>query len=159
MKVFIDPTFFILNPLNDVRCFYINLTYILNAKSSHMKIKSILTVFIISIITGISLYGQEPAFKISLAEWSLNRTLRKGTITNMDFPRIAKETYGLDAVEYVSTFFKGKAEDMEYLTQLKNECEKYGVKSILIMVDGEGLSAGSFSLDQLLQKAVIDETL
>jgi len=103
-----------------------------------MKIKSILTVFIISIITGISLYGQEPAFRISLAEWSLNRTLRKGTITNMDFPRIAKETYGLDAVEYVSTFFKGKAEDMEYLTQLKNECEKYGVKSILIMVDGEG---------------------
>jgi sugar phosphate isomerase/epimerase len=56
----------------------------------------------------------------------------------MDFPRIAKETYGLDAVEYVSTFFKGKGEDTEYLTNLKNECSKYGVKSLLIMVDGEG---------------------
>jgi sugar phosphate isomerase/epimerase len=56
----------------------------------------------------------------------------------MDFPRLAKETYGLDAVEYVSTFFRDKAEDMEYLTQLKNECDKYGVKSLLIMVDGEG---------------------
>ena len=56
----------------------------------------------------------------------------------MDFPRIAKETYGLDAVEYVSTFFRDKAEDMEYLTNLKKECEKYGVKSLLIMVDGEG---------------------
>jgi len=82
--------------------------------------------------------AQEPRFKISLAEWSLNKSLFKKTITNMDFPRIAKETYGLDAVEYVSTFFRDKAEDTQYLTQLKNECEKYGVKSLLIMVDGEG---------------------
>jgi sugar phosphate isomerase/epimerase len=85
-----------------------------------------------------SIFAQEPVYKISLAEWSLNRSLFKKTITNMDFPRLAKETYGLDAVEYVSTFFRDKAEDMEYLTQLKNECDKYGVKSLLIMVDGEG---------------------
>jgi sugar phosphate isomerase/epimerase len=83
-------------------------------------------------------FAQEEVFKISLAEWSLNRTLRKGEITNLDFPRIARETYGLDAVEYVSTFFRDKAEDTEYLTKLKNECEKYGVKSLLIMIDGEG---------------------
>src|SRR5690606_16087631 len=76
---------------------------ILNHKSITMKIKSIFTVILVIMFTGISLLGQEPAFKISLAEWSLNRTLRKGTITNMDFPKIAKETYGLDAVEYVST--------------------------------------------------------
>jgi len=82
--------------------------------------------------------AQEPRFKISLAEWSLNKSLFKKTITNMDFPRIAKETYGLDAVEYVNQFFKDKAEDTQYLTQLKNECEKYGVKSLIIMVDGEG---------------------
>ena len=53
-----------------------------------MKIKSLITLILLSMFTGISLFGQEPAFKISLAEWSLNRTLRKGTITNMDFPRI-----------------------------------------------------------------------
>jgi sugar phosphate isomerase/epimerase len=89
-------------------------------------------------LTAINLFAQGQTFKISLAEWSLHRTLGKGTITNMDFPRIAKETYGLDAVEYVSTFFKGKGEDQEYLSNLKKECEKYGVKSLLIMVDGEG---------------------
>ena len=82
--------------------------------------------------------AQEPRFKISLAEWSLNKSLFKKTITNMDFPRIAKETYGLDAVEYVNQFFRDKAEDTQYLTQLKNECEKYGVKSLIIMIDGEG---------------------
>lgn len=102
-----------------------------------MKIRALSTfLFMLFIVATAS--AQQPAYKISLAEWSLNRTLRKGTITNMDFPRIAKETYGLDAVEYVSTFFKDKAEDTEYLTKLKNECDKYGVKSLLIMVDGEG---------------------
>jgi sugar phosphate isomerase/epimerase len=102
-----------------------------------MKIKSSLFISLFAFIN-FCLFAQEPAFKISLAEWSLHRTLSQGKITNMDFPRIAKETYGLDAVEYVSTFFKGKGEDTEYLTNLKNECSKYGVKSLLIMVDGEG---------------------
>jgi sugar phosphate isomerase/epimerase len=103
-----------------------------------MKIKSLLITLLSAAFITLNCFAQGQAYKISLAEWSLNRTLRKGTITNMDFPRIAKETYGLDAVEYVNQFFKDKAEDTEYLTKLKNECEKYGVKSLIIMVDGEG---------------------
>jgi sugar phosphate isomerase/epimerase len=59
-------------------------------------------------------------------------------MTNLDFPRITKTVYNIDAVEYVSVFFKGKGEDTQYLTQLKDSCTKYGVKSLLIMVDGEG---------------------
>jgi len=103
-----------------------------------MKTRSFIITLLSALFVSLTCYSQEPAFKISLAEWSLNRTLRKGTITNMDFPRIAKETYGLDAVEYVNQFFRDKAEDTEYLTKLKNECEKYGVKSLIIMIDGEG---------------------
>ena len=103
-----------------------------------MKTRSFIITMLSALFVSLTCYSQEPAYKISLAEWSLNRTLRKGTITNMDFPRIAKETYGLDAVEYVNQFFRDKAEDTEYLTKLKNECEKYGVKSLIIMVDGEG---------------------
>jgi sugar phosphate isomerase/epimerase len=103
-----------------------------------MKNKSLFIVILTAALAAISTTIEAQAYKISLAEWSLNRALFKKTITNMDFPRIAKETYGLDAVEYVSTFFRDKAEDMAYLTQLKNECDKYGVKSLLIMVDGEG---------------------
>jgi len=103
-----------------------------------MKTRSFLIILLSVVFFNLNCLAQEEAFKISLAEWSLNRTLRKGEITNLDFPRITKETYGLDAVEYVSTFFRDKAEDTEYLTKLKNECDKYGVKSLLIMVDGEG---------------------
>jgi sugar phosphate isomerase/epimerase len=64
-------------------------------------------------------------------------------MTNLDFPRLAKVNYKLDAIEYVSTFFKGKGEDQAYLQALKDECKKYGVKSLLIMVDGEGPLADS----------------
>jgi sugar phosphate isomerase/epimerase len=103
-----------------------------------MKIKSLLITFLFAGIMSVNLLAQKQEFKISLAEWSLHRELGKGTITNLDFPRIAKKVYGLDAVEYVSTFFKGKSEDTAYLTALKDSCTKYGVKSLLIMVDGEG---------------------
>jgi sugar phosphate isomerase/epimerase len=78
--------------------------------------------------------------------------LGKGEMTNLDFPKIAKTVYNLDAVEYVSTFFKGKAEDTEYLKSLKDTCTKYGVKSLLIMVDGEGNLADTSAA--VRQKAV-----
>jgi sugar phosphate isomerase/epimerase len=104
-----------------------------------MKIKSLFFTTLIAGFISVNLFGQKQEFKISLAEWSLHRALWSGkTITNLDFPRIAKKTYGLDAVEYVSPFFKGKGEDQVYLTQLKDSCTKYGVKSLMIMVDGEG---------------------
>ncbi len=79
-------------------------------------------------------------YKISLAEWSLHRTLRDDSknLTNLDFPRVAKKEFGIDAVEYVNQFFKDKARDKKYLTDLNGRCEDLGVKSLLIMVDGEG---------------------
>ena len=79
-----------------------------------------------------------PLFSISLAEWSLHRTLRAGEIDNLAFPAFTKDTFGIDAVEYVNAFFKDKATDFDYLRELKQRCEDAGVKSLLIMIDGEG---------------------
>lgn len=81
---------------------------------------------------------REVLFKISLAEWSLHRTLRSGKLTNLDFPRVAKEEFGIEGIEYVNQFFKDKAEDEAYLGQLKQQCQDHGVTSVLIMIDGEG---------------------
>ncbi len=77
-------------------------------------------------------------FDVSLAEWSLHRTLRKGEMTNLDFPQVTREKFGLDAVEYVNSFFKDKARDETYLKDLRKRCEDHGVDSLLIMCDGEG---------------------
>lgn len=77
-------------------------------------------------------------FKISLAEWSLNKNLFGKKITNMDFPTIAKNKFGIHAVEYVNQFFMDKAEDESYLKELKSRTSDLGVENVLIMVDGEG---------------------
>jgi L-ribulose-5-phosphate 3-epimerase len=82
--------------------------------------------------------GGDLLFRISLAQWSLHRTLRAGELDNLDFPRVTRSDYGLDAVEYVNTFFKDKAEDGAYLADLKGRCQDHGVRSLLIMCDGEG---------------------
>ncbi len=80
----------------------------------------------------------EPPFRISLAEWSLHRTLRAGKIGALDFPREAKRTFGIEAVEYVNQFFADKAADFAWLSELKRRAEGEGVKSLLVMIDGEG---------------------
>ena len=79
-----------------------------------------------------------PWFEISLAEWSLHRTIFSGKMTNLDFPKVAKQDFGIDAIEYVNQFFKDKANDKSYLKDLKDRCKSEGVKSVLIMCDGEG---------------------
>jgi sugar phosphate isomerase/epimerase len=80
----------------------------------------------------------EPLFGISLAEWSLHRTLWAGELTNLDFPLVARREYGIEAVEYVNQFFREHAEDLAYLQDLKSRCEGEGVHSLLIMCDGIG---------------------
>jgi L-ribulose-5-phosphate 3-epimerase len=78
----------------------------------------------------------EPLFKISLAEWSLHRQLAAGQSDHLDFPRAARHDYGIEAVEYVSTFFKSA--EAGYVGELKQRAAEAGVRSLLIMVDGEG---------------------
>ncbi len=80
----------------------------------------------------------KPLFRISLAEWSLNRALFRGEIDHLDFPGIAKNEFGITAVEYVNQFFIDKAEDQNYLGEMKKRCDDLGVKSLLIMCDNEG---------------------
>jgi sugar phosphate isomerase/epimerase len=81
---------------------------------------------------------KQPLFKISLAEWSLHKTLFSGKLQNIDFPEVSKEEYGIDAVEYVNQFFATKAKDEKYLADLKQRSADLGVTNVLIMIDGEG---------------------
>ena len=91
-------------------------------------------------------------FEISLAQWSLHRSLYAGELDHLDFAKISKENFGIDAIEYVNSFFFEKAEDKSYLREMKNRADDYGVKSLLIMCDNEG-SLGDPN-NQKRQKAV-----
>ena len=77
-------------------------------------------------------------FRISLAEWSLVKTLKSKRLDNLDFPRYARSEFGIDTVEYVDQFFSDKSRDTTYLAELKKRCESEGVRSGLIMVDTAG---------------------
>ena len=79
----------------------------------------------------------EAPFKISLAQWSLHRDLQQGKLDNLDFAKVSSEL-GINAVEYVNSFFKTKAEDTKYLDEMIKRCDDNGVESVLIMIDGEG---------------------
>lgn len=86
-----------------------------------------------------SVAATAPLFRISLAQWSLNRILFGGELDNLDFPAFARTEFDIGAVEYVNQFWKDKAEDSAYLADLKQRCDDNGVRSVLIMCDGEGL--------------------
>jgi sugar phosphate isomerase/epimerase len=77
-------------------------------------------------------------YKISLAQWSLHNTIFDGKMDNLDFATMSRQSYGIEAVEYVNQFFKDKAQDEKYLAEMKHRADDVEVKSLLIMCDGEG---------------------
>jgi sugar phosphate isomerase/epimerase len=77
-----------------------------------------------------------PRHSISLAQWSLHRTLGDGRLDPLDFPRSAREDFGLEAVEYVNSFYRGASSG--WVGELASRCRDEGVRSLLIMCDGEG---------------------
>lgn len=85
-----------------------------------------------------SLAAKKSPFKLSLAEWSFNKTLFGGKMTNLEFPVIAKKM-GFEGVEYVNQFFKDKAKDEVYLGELKKIAKNEDIINVLIMCDGEGM--------------------
>ena len=62
-----------------------------------------------------------PGYPISLAQWSLHRALYEGGMDPLDFPRVAKTEYGLDAVEYVNSFYRDLPTD--WVRELNSRCE------------------------------------
>lgn len=80
---------------------------------------------------------KEPLFKISLAQWTINKELKSGQIDNLDFAKVASD-HGIFAVEYVNQFFMDKAGDTAYLGEMKKRAADLGVKSLIIMCDREG---------------------
>lgn len=80
--------------------------------------------------------GREPAFEISLAQWSLHRELQAGRLDHLDFPVLARREFDIGAVEYVNAFFR--AHDGAYVRELRRRADDQGVRSLLIMCDNEG---------------------
>jgi sugar phosphate isomerase/epimerase len=77
-------------------------------------------------------------YTISLAQFSLAPVFFTRKMDTLDFPAKAKNDFGINAVEYVSMFFKDKVSDKNYLGELKKRSADLGVRNVLIMIDMEG---------------------
>ncbi len=108
-----------------------------------------------------ALGSQSARFSISLAQWSLHRTffgnalaagfaafgqtlrtepqsVLQGDRHPLEFAAIARNEFGIGAIEYVNTFFYGHAKDSAYLDELRTRADDNGVTSLLIMIDAVG---------------------
>lgn len=86
----------------------------------------------------LSFANEKPlAYNISLAQWSLHRSIRNGTLDALDFAKYTKATFGIDAIEYVNQFYFDTLND-KLVKELKKRADGEGVKSLLIMCDREG---------------------
>jgi sugar phosphate isomerase/epimerase len=94
-----------------------------------------------------SLPAAETKFRISLAQWSLHKAIRSRLTTNLEFPRIAREQFGIEGLEFVNGLWE--APTQSYVRRLKSNMEKTGTKGVLIMCDGEGLMGHSDKAERM----------
>lgn len=78
----------------------------------------------------------DPKFRVSLAQWSLHRAIKSRLITNLDFPRVAREQFGIEGLEFVNQLWEAPTAD--YVFRLRQNMHSTGTKAVLIMCDGEG---------------------
>jgi sugar phosphate isomerase/epimerase len=89
--------------------------------------------------------GKEPFFKLSLAQWSLNKAIRNDSLDPYTFAEKAKG-WGFSGLEYVSQLYNKELQAANFSKEAmanfvaKNNAEaaKYGMKNLLIMVDNQG---------------------
>ncbi|MSO22350.1 MAG: sugar phosphate isomerase/epimerase [Acidobacteria bacterium] len=92
---------------------------------------------------GASLFGADtpqnskkrPRFDISLTGWSLHKAIQGNLIKTLDFPHIARRTFGIGAIEIVNTLLE--VPTAEYITRLKKNATDEGVRTLLIMCEAE----------------------
>ncbi|HKG69098.1 MAG TPA: hypothetical protein VKA92_09535, partial [Segetibacter sp.] len=78
---------------------------------------------------------------ISLAQWALVEEIKAGKWKTLDFSKIAREDFGINAIEFVNTLFE--VPTVNYLNTLKQNAADNGVTMVLIMVDDEGDACAS----------------
>lgn len=97
---------------------------------------------------------KEKELKISLAQWSLHKSIFGGQLAPMDFSQKTK-SLGINGVEYVSSFYSHHSDLLEKfsMNELANELLKrsndHGIENVLIMIDAQGELSNSDSEKRL----------
>jgi sugar phosphate isomerase/epimerase len=104
--------------------------------------------------------ASEPFFKLSLAQWSINKMIRNDKVDPYTFAEKAKK-WGFTGLEYVSQLYPADLENNEYSAEAIStfveksnaEAKKHGMRNVLIMIDRQGNLAVS---DAAERKAAVE---
>lgn len=102
----------------------------------------------------------EPFFKLSLAQWSIHRTIQEEGMSPYDFAQKASE-WGFEGLEYVNQLYSDvmQSEDKDaaiaaFVEKNNALAKQYGMTNVLIMIDNEGdLSASD---EAVRQEAIVN---
>ncbi|MFK5971744.1 MAG: sugar phosphate isomerase/epimerase family protein [Flavobacteriaceae bacterium] len=91
-----------------------------------------------------------PFFELSLAQWSIHKMIENDGVDPYTFAEKAKN-WGFTGLEYVSQLYPADLKDDEYSEEAMSafveksnaEAKKYGLRNVLIMIDGQGDLAAS----------------
>lgn len=87
-------------------------------------------------------------FKISLAQWSLNKSIKKGKLPILDFAKKAR-SFNIEGIEFVSGLYTRDTDILERISmnslakELINRSNDNGIDNVLFMIDGQGDLASS----------------
>ena len=87
-------------------------------------------------------------FKISLAQWSLNKSIKKGKLPILDFAKKAR-SFNIEGIEFVSGLYTRDTDILERISmnslakELINRSDDNGIDNVLFMIDGQGDLASS----------------
>ncbi|MGH8021123.1 MAG: sugar phosphate isomerase/epimerase family protein [Opitutaceae bacterium] len=109
----------------------------MTSRRTFIKTGSLLAAGILARGSGRAENAAGKSMSISLAQWSLNRAFKAGELDPMDFARIARRDFEIEAVEYVNQFYFDSLSDA-VTRELRKRAENEGVRSLLIMCDREG---------------------
>ena len=92
--------------------------------------------------------------KISLAQWSLNKAIKSGELSPLDFAKKAR-SFDIDAIEYVSGLYTNHTDTLKKISmqklskELLKRSNDYGIDNVLIMIDSQGSLASSNKKERL----------
>lgn len=119
--------------------------------NSNLTSKSLLLAALISFTackqkeTTVSSEETNPKYQLSLAQWSMNKQIRNGSMDPFDFAKRASEM-GFEGIEYVNQLYRPHFENAEspeagmqsFIEKSLAASEAHNVRNVLIMIDGEG---------------------
>ena len=90
-----------------------------------------------AVVTDSTLTQLNP-LQLSLAQWSLHRQIEADETDPIKFAQVARDSFGIEAIEYVNQFYVDNATNEAFWQEMKTRADDVGVRSLLIMVDNEG---------------------